>query len=74
MPQEIVFVIEKDAASHRFIASWDDPAGGGITTQGADLADLQANLKEAVQCHFTAECTPKSIRLHFKNDPVLMTA
>jgi predicted RNase H-like HicB family nuclease len=72
LPEEITFVIEKDRESGWFVASWDDPAGGGITTQGKDLAELQANLKEAVQCHFESGNTPKFIRLHFVDDPVLM--
>jgi hypothetical protein len=56
------------------VAGWDDPAGGGITTQGQDLADLQKSLKEAVHCHFDAKRPPRAIRLHFVNDPVLLTA
>jgi predicted RNase H-like HicB family nuclease len=52
MKKEIVFVVEKDDESDWLVASWDDPAGGGITTQGKDLAELQANVKEAVQCHY----------------------
>ena len=52
MTKEITFVVEKDDDSGWFVASWDDPAGGGITTQGKDLAELQCNVKEAVECHF----------------------
>lgn len=72
MNREMVFVIEKDPESGWFAASWDDPAGGGITTQGKDLAELQANLREAVQCHFEAGRAPKFIQLHFVDDPVLV--
>jgi predicted RNase H-like HicB family nuclease len=69
---EIAFVIEKDAESGWFVASWDDPAGGGITTQGGDLAELQSNLREAGQCQFEEAHAPKFPRLHFTNDPVLV--
>jgi predicted RNase H-like HicB family nuclease len=55
LSEEITFVIGKDRESGWFVASWDNPAGGGITTQGKDLAELQANLKEAVQCHFKGQ-------------------
>jgi predicted RNase H-like HicB family nuclease len=74
MAKEITFVVEKDEDSGWFVASWDDPAGGGITTQGKDLAELQDNVKEAVHCHFEAKRPPRSIRLHFVDDPVLLTA
>ena len=35
-----------------YFASWDASEGGGITTAGDTLAELQANVIEAVQCHF----------------------
>lgn len=35
-----------------YFAAWDDPAGGGITTVGETLAELQQSLMEAVECHF----------------------
>jgi hypothetical protein len=34
------------------VAWWDDPNGGGITTQGRDLRDLQQQIAEAVATHF----------------------
>ncbi len=33
------------------VASWDAPAGGGISTQGQDLRDLQAQIMD--RCLFT---------------------
>ena len=40
---EIAFEVSRDEESGRLIASWDAPDGsGGITTQGEDLRDLQA--------------------------------
>ena len=34
------FTIERDDKSGAFTASWDDPKGGGITTQAYSLAEL----------------------------------
>ncbi len=56
------------------VASWDAPAGfGGISTQGRDLSDLQAQIIEAVAVHFDDE-PPQRIRLHFISDPILVHA
>ena len=53
MSEEITFIVEKDEGSEMLIASWDDQSGnGGITTQGADLKELQEMVSEAVRCHF----------------------
>ena len=70
---EITFEVERDESGW-LIASWDAPDGkGGIATQGQDLRELQENVKEAVLCHFEAAAAPRAIRLHFINDPVLVT-
>jgi hypothetical protein len=63
---EIVFQIEASEESGVLVASWDAPEGGGITTQGKDLRDLQEQVTDAVRCHFDAGTTPRRIRLHFK--------
>jgi len=68
---EITFTVERDEESGWFVASWDAPDGGGIGTQGRDLRDLEANVREAVRCHFDPDELPRSIRLHFTHDPVL---
>jgi predicted RNase H-like HicB family nuclease len=46
------FTIERDKEAGLFVASWDDPAGGGITTQGKDLRELSSAIEEAVRCRF----------------------
>jgi predicted RNase H-like HicB family nuclease len=46
------FTIERDDKSGAFTASWDDPKGGGITTQADSLAELPDATNEAVRCHF----------------------
>ena len=70
--REIVFQVENDESGF-LVASWDDPSGGGITTQGRDLKDLQEQVTDAVRCHFDAGQVPGTIRLHFVADPVLST-
>ena len=69
---EILFEVRRDDEASVFVASWDDPAGGGITTQGVDLKELQENLQEAVAVHFDEGTGPRRIRVHFVTDPVLV--
>lgn len=69
--EEITFRVELCDESGWLVASWDEPAGGGITTQGKDLRDLQDQVEDAVQCHFEPGQAPRRIRLHFVNDPIL---
>ena len=70
---EIVIVVERCPDSGQLIASWDEPGGGGISTQAADLRGLQGQVDDAVRCHFEPGFMPKSIRYHFVSDPVLAT-
>lgn len=57
-----------------FVASWDDPRGGGITTQADTLKELERAVREAFQCHFVDRVAPREVTLHFKNDLVLQVA
>lgn len=70
---EIVFQVAPCDDTNQLVASWDDPLGGGISTQGRDLRELQEHISDAVQCHFDPPAIPKRIRLHFTGDPVLTT-
>ena len=73
--EEITFQVHRDEQSGCLVAWWDDSDGaGGITTQGQDLQDLQANVREAVRCHFERGQMPREIHLHFVADPVLTPA
>ena len=65
-------VVELEDAT--YCASWDDPRGGGISTQGSDLAELQAMVRDAVLCHFDEGEVPERVRLHFAQDPALALA
>jgi hypothetical protein len=69
--EEITFQVESDE-SGVLVASWDAPEGGGITTQGEDLGDLQKQVRDAVHCHFDPGDVPRRIRFHFVADPVLI--
>jgi hypothetical protein len=71
---EIVFTVETCQDSAMLVASWDAPEGGGITTQGRDLRELQEQVTEAVACHFDEGEAPQRIRLHFTVDPVLTSS
>lgn len=65
---EIIFEVLEDEIDGGYTAS---ALGHSIHTQGDDLDELRANVKEAVECHFdeTMEA-PKMIRLHFVRDEV----
>lgn len=71
--KEITFTVrpEEDGG---FSASWDAPGGGGISTQGDDLAELQAMIRDAVLCHFEPGELPARVLLHFEQDPALALA
>lgn len=72
--EEITFDVSRDEESGMLTASWDAPAAsGGITTQGKDLRDLQAQILDAVATHFEPGEAPRRIRLHFVSDPILVS-
>jgi len=58
--KEITFLIERCEDSNALVAIWDDPSGhGGITTQGSNLQELEAMIKDAVRCHFDEGAGPE---------------
>ncbi len=57
-----------------YVARWDDPEGGGITTQGDSFAELDAMVRDAVEGYFADGEKPSGVRLHFVDDPVLVVA
>ncbi len=57
-----------------FVACWDDPAGGGITTQGDTIAELESMVRDAVTAYFFDRSMPTHIKLHFVEDPELAVA
>jgi predicted RNase H-like HicB family nuclease len=44
---QIIFTVSPDETGG-FVARWDDPLGGGIVTQGENLAELQEMVRDAV--------------------------
>lgn len=72
-PADITFTVEPDVP-HGLTAFWDAPSGGGITTCGHTLVDLQANILDAVRCHFGPDGGPSRILLHFAQDVSLVPA
>jgi predicted RNase H-like HicB family nuclease len=71
---EITFSVEPCAETGGFVARWDDPKGGGITTQGDSLAELQSMVSDAVGGYFDEGKAPTRVRLHFVHDPVFAIA
>ena len=68
---EIVFDVEPCAVTGGYVARRDAPGGGGITTQGDSFGELDTMIADAVAGYFEAEHRPRSVRLHFSQDPVL---
>jgi hypothetical protein len=64
---EVIFIVE------------ESPEGGytaralglSIITEADDWRDLQANVRDAVSCHFEEGQAPKIIRLHFVREEIL---
>lgn len=71
---EIVFRVKSCTETGGFVARWDDPRGGGITTQGDTLAELQSMVSDAVTGYFDVGEVPAKVRLHFEQDPVFAVA
>ena len=58
-----------------YVARWDDPQGGGITTQGDNFAELEEMVRDAAEGYFAdRNDKPAELRLHFVDDPVLTMA
>lgn len=45
--------------------------GESIFTQGDTLDELKSNIRDAVQCHFDEDKTPKIIRLHLVKEEII---
>ncbi len=72
--QTLRFEVQTCEDTGGYVARWDDPEGGGITTQGDTFAELDAMVRDAVEGYFTGREKPKGLRLHFVDDPVLVVA
>jgi len=67
MSTEIVFLVE-EAPEGGYTARALSQA---IFTDGDTPAQLEANARDAVRCHFEDEDLPKVIRLHYVRDDVI---
>ena len=66
---EIIFMVQEDPFDGGYTAS---ALGFGIHTQGDDLDDLRANVREAFDVYFDESMPrPQIIRLHFVRDEIL---
>ncbi|MFC1610883.1 2-oxoisovalerate dehydrogenase [Myxococcota bacterium] len=66
---EIIFVVE-EAPEGGFTAR---ALGASIFTEADSVDELHEHVRDAVQCHFDEDQTPKVIRLHFVRDEVIAT-
>jgi predicted RNase H-like HicB family nuclease len=71
---EITFRVEPCRETGGFVARWDAPGGGGITTQGDSLTELHAMISDAVGGYFEANDRPHFIRLHSQTMKLLADA
>ena len=68
------FMVSSCPETGGYVARWDDPRGGGITTQGDSFAELDNMVRDAVRGYFYGEAGPQRVRLHFIEDPELAVA
>lgn len=64
---EIHFIVE-EAPEGGFVAR---AVGAAIFTEADDLADLHAQVRDAVRCHFEDAERPAMIRLHITREEAL---
>ena len=65
---DLTFVVEQEEDGG-FVAH---AIGQSIVTQADSRGELDANIRDAIRCHFDrAEDMPQRIRLHFIRDEVL---
>jgi hypothetical protein len=68
---EIIFQITEDETDGGFIAS---ALGHSIVTEADTWAELRAQVREAVLCHFDEGKAPAVIRLHRVMDELIAVA
>lgn len=64
---EIIFLVEDDPEGG-FVA---EALGQSIITDADTWEELEANVREAVECHFDEGQAPKIIRLHYTRENVI---
>ena len=64
---EIIFMVE-EAPEGGYLAR---ALGQSIMTEADNLAELHANVRDAVRCHFDDGQAPQVVRLHFVREEVI---
>lgn len=64
---ELIFLVE-EAVEGGFVAR---ALGESIFTEADTEAELQAQVRDAVRCHFAEDAMPHMIRLHFVREEVI---
>ncbi len=64
---EVIFVVEESPEGGYTARA----LGTAIFTEADDLAELHANVRDAVICHFDDAERPKIIRLHFVREELI---
>jgi predicted RNase H-like HicB family nuclease len=57
---EICFELTPCDETGGYVARWDDPAGGGICTQGDSFAELDHMIRDVVDGYFADKHKPES--------------
>jgi hypothetical protein len=65
---ELIFIVE-EAPEGGYTAR---ALGASIFTEADTMAELHAQVRDAVSCHFEQGQAPKVIRLHFVRDEVIV--
>jgi hypothetical protein len=64
---EVIFIVD-EAPEGGFTAR---ALGESIFTEADTIAELRAQVRDAVRCHFAEDRAPKLIRLHFVREEVI---
>lgn len=64
---EIIFLVEEAPEGGYTARALDAP----IFTEADDLPKLEANVRDAVRCHFDNGDLPRMVRLHFTREQVI---
>ena len=64
---EIIFLVE-EAPEGGYTAR---ALGESIFVEGDDFASVEANVRDAVRCHFEDDEMPRVVRLHFTREQVI---
>ena len=63
---EIIFLVEKAPEGYTARA-----LGEAIFTEADDVISLEANVRDAVRCHFEEAEMPHVVRLHFTHEQII---